>query len=166
MRTQQVGILGVTATMHQKARATTIWGFAEGIRIMSSSGFFLSSSEAGQLEAAREASLGGYSLLSHESSVSNLLTWPLKPKHDYLDELCSKGVERKVNPASHWCFQDEDFIGRLVAICKLCDTRCREVCTFERYLLGFTIMLNGWSATIPFEDPVDNSILYEDAPEQ
>ena len=61
-----------------------------------------------------------------------------------------------VNLSSAWCFVEEDMIGRVVRICKLCDSRARELRTTERWLLRFQIMLHEWSSDIPFGD-VDSS---------
>ena len=157
---------GEAATLHQQARASTVWGFAEVISTMSSAGFFLDESEVSRLEKGREASLMSQSLLAREAVDASKLTWVTKPKHHYYDELCREATRLSVNPATSWCFQDEDFIGRLVAICKACDTRRREHRTFERWILGFLIMLNSWSQDIPFEDAVDEFESDGIAPEQ
>ena len=133
-----------------------MWGFAEAIIIMNLAGFWLEPSECDRLETAREASLMSYAHLSRESCDTGILTWPTKPKNHYWDELCRESVRLSQNPSSHWCFQDEDFIGRVVVISRSCDTRCREKRTFEKYLLNLLIMLNNWTKEIPFEDPISD----------
>ena len=106
------------ADMHKQLVATMLWGFVEVFRICGAAGTWLSDAEARALDVAREASLQGYGALAAEAAAAHppRPMFRLVPKHHAWDEALRDAVGGGRNPGHHWCFGDEDFIGRVKRI--------------------------------------------------
>ena len=122
--------------VHAQQRAAMVWGFVEVFRVCSEGRQWLSDAEARALTLAREASLLCYSALAGEASNTQppKAMYPLKPKHHAWDHALRAAIETKRNPAWHWTFCDEDFIGRVKRIAARTHPNTMAMRTLQRYL--------------------------------
>ena len=140
------------ADEHKQARATCLWGYCDVLDICREAGVFLSEEEAAQVRHAVDASLLAHQVLATEAIARGSRTWVSKPKHHYWQHIGLQAESLRVNPCSVWCFQDEDFIGRMVKLAKAChqSTLCTSV--VQRYLLLMQAMLHSWCDENPFQE--------------
>ena len=136
---------------HNSAVAGTIFGYIRSLEICKASGTWLSDDAAGELETCRIAALECHAFLAHEahrSSRDNV--WVTKPKHHIYDETLRRACRERLNPGNHWCFADEDFVGKVVQISRFVGGgRARAEGTLRRYLLRLHCQFHQWTQSIP-----------------
>ena len=137
-----------TKQPEHEAIASCLWGWTRAIDICSNAGMFFSDAELPQLEEARCAALFSDASLAHKSIAEGSQLWRTIPKFHYSDHLLRpdwpEGGRR--NPAHGWCFQDEDFIGRIVRSSR---GRIHLIRILRKYLLRFSLMLDRGSSSVP-----------------
>ena len=103
------------ATPYQEKRATAVWGFAQIFAICQNAEFVLTEIQCVNLERARSAACTCYCALSKsaEEHIPARAVYPCKPKLHLMDHTLRTAISTRENPCRHWCFTDEDFVGRI-----------------------------------------------------
>ena len=111
-------------------------------------GVFLTRPCAGHLYEKGQAFLQGFSFLAQHSMNAGLCLYSLKPKmhfqkHILLEvyEQLQQGCASVVNPVIWDCSQNEDVIGRICKLGRLCDTRVLTQRVLEFYAIKAAILL-------------------------
>jgi hypothetical protein len=97
---------------HKQLRAACLWGCTQIFAICQPC-FWLSDENVRDLKIAKLVALTSYKALCSESLTMNKNRFPLKPKHHLLDHTVRDACASRLSPTTHWCFSDEDFIGRM-----------------------------------------------------
>ena len=102
---------------HSHLRASVLWGFTMMWRILKRNGLHISDEDLAELQKCRDLILLGWTALCTEAVDSGHFNlWRMIPKHHQFDELIARAVSTTVNPSWHWCFSEEDLVGRVVTI--------------------------------------------------
>ena len=131
---------------HVKAglRANLFWDVVTAIKVLQTGPQFVSDEHARLIAECRTVSFNAHRslhrLAGHE--VSNL--WHHIPKHHLLDHClreCSDPHGVRFNPCWHWCFIDEDFVGKCANLCARQHAVHKEERTLQRWLLKLFVEL-------------------------
>ena len=121
---------------HKQARAAALWAFVGAFNIMQQS-FWLSDHDVVALEQARLVSLNAYRWLCHESLGRGFNYYPMKPKCHLWDHTLRDSCRHRLSATTHWCFCDEDFIGRIKKLAARCHLRTMAYRVLQRWTLRF-----------------------------
>ena len=132
---------------HLALCACMLWGYTEIFSICREAGQWLSEEEAAQMDIARQAALFSNHALSAEMVASGVWRFPQKPKHHATDHCLRLAAKSKLNPAWHWCFADEDFIGKMKKLGNKVPATNFSLRLIERYVIRlFSKIRSGESA--------------------
>ena len=104
---------------HNRLLATALWGFTRTVTICKAH-FWLDDAAVAELHITRPVALCAFKALCAESLARNRNYYPLKPKCHMFDHTIRDACRTRLSPTAHWCFSDEDFIGRM----KLLSAKC------------------------------------------
>ena len=120
---------------HQRNRWLCFWGHDELYKILKTGSQFLTDTECVHMKRAMRAILISTRALRAEASASGTKRWHITPKHHALLEMITEAVRAKLNPAYHWCWADEDIVGRLSRVAKRCHGRTMARSALKRWAL-------------------------------
>jgi hypothetical protein len=90
-----------------------------------------------------------FSWLAIESLNLGHLRWPIRPKHHQLSHLTS-GIRRDLrNPKYFGCINDEDMLGQVCSVARVCHRRSIPVAVLTRYLLRIVRRWKGYKPALP-----------------
>ena len=78
---------------------------------------FLSTTLSGEFKQRTWDFLSMYSYLAKTAMDCSILRWSLVPKFHMVYHIA---VSSRINPSCLWCYQGEDFIGKVICICQAC----------------------------------------------
>ena len=95
----------------------------------------MSDADSERLEQARYVSLTAYKALCGESLRLGRNYYPMKPKCHIFDHAMRDAFRHRLSPTSHWCFADEDFIGRVKKMAMKTHLKSLALRVLQRWLL-------------------------------
>ena len=99
------------------------------------------------MDIATQAALFSNHALSAEMVASGVWRSPQKPKHHATDHCLRLAATSELNPAWHWCFADEDFIGKMKKLGNQVPATNFSLRLIERYVIRrFSKIRSGESA--------------------
>ena len=125
-------------THYGKVRASMLWGFCEAYNIFSTHDCLrFSDEQIASLVECRKAALNGLHFLSSSAYWENKPLYKLLPKLHSVDKIFRSSIKTRRNPATYWCFSEEDAVGSFAKLANACHTS--SVCkrTPERWLLYY-----------------------------
>ena len=121
--------------LHLACIAGMMHGYSEIFCVCQQSGQFLSDHQAQRLAAARESALFCNGALTSEAMVLGRPHFRPKPKHHLCDHALRRAIATRENPAWHWCFSDEYFIGRVEKLAQGCHVNSLSQRVLQRYVV-------------------------------
>ncbi len=137
---------------HKQARAGCIWGYCEVVDVCRGAGLFLTDEQADEVSKGIQTSLLCHNFLASEAIAKGWLRWVSKPKHHYWQHLGLAAEKERINPCSHWVFQDEDFVGRIIKLAKSCHQLTLVTTVIDNYCLLLQALLHTWTDEFPFQE--------------
>jgi hypothetical protein len=133
----------VRGSEYMSKLATCSWGFASIWCIVSAAGMILTEGEANNLASARRHALMGFQWLAHEAAARHDFLFDFVPKFHKLDESLRRSSRTRVNPAWHWCFSEESWVGFIARLANSTHKVALQRRTIERWLVN---MYSEWHA--------------------
>ena len=117
-----------TLTSHTRWRSSLFWALAQTWSIMRRNGLWLDEASRHEFKVAGRTLLRSYGLLSAEAAARGSRKWPSKPKNHAMRHSIRHAWKTGRNPASHYCYKDEDYVGIKKKIVKKChpSSVCRQ----------------------------------------
>ena len=134
------------ASEYMSKLAACSYGFAALWCIVSAAGMILTEGEANKLASARRQALMGYQWLAHEAAAREEYLFEFVPKFHKLDESLRRSSRTRVNPAWHWCFSEESWVGFIARLANSTHKVSLQRRTALRWLLH---MYGEWREMIP-----------------
>ena len=125
---------------HKKIRSIALASFVH-IFAVSQGKLWLSDVDVVELERARYASLTAYKALCDHSLQENRNYFPMKPKCHLCDHAVRDSKRTRLSACSHWCFSDEDFIGRVKKLAQRCHLRSVSLRVLQRWSIRLWMTL-------------------------
>ena len=122
---------------HLALCACMLWGYTEMFSVCREAGQWLSDEEAAELDTARRTALFSNHAISAEMIASGVTRFPQTPKHHCTDHCLRDASKSKLNPSWHWCFADEDFIGKMKKLGNKVPANSFSLRLIERYVVRF-----------------------------
>ena len=131
---------------HVKAglRANFWWGIVTAIDTLQRGPLFVSLPDAILIGECRKAAFNAHRSLHRLAVAESSPLWHHVPKHHMADHVfreCSNLHGVRFNPCSHWCFIDEDFVGKCAKLCAKQHAYRNEIGCLQRWLLHLLLEL-------------------------
>ena len=85
----------------------------------------------------------GFQWLAHEAAARHDFLFEFVPKFHKLDESLRRSSRTRVNPAWHWCFSEESWVGFIASLANSTHKVALQRRTIERWLVN---MYSEWHA--------------------
>ena len=123
---------------------TWLYGFVRTFDILQHEQRWISDAAAIELESCRLSALQGYNALSGYSfsSVPTIVRFPLKPKHHMFSHCMQECISSRLNALSHLCFTDEDFIGRVKKVARICYLSNMGQAVLDKWTMRYFVSLS------------------------
>ena len=79
--------------------------------------------------------------LARESIELGNRRWHILPKHHEFLEMLLAATRTRLNPSYHWAFADEDYVGMVAELGKICHARTMTVSVLRRYSIRYRLHL-------------------------
>ena len=111
--------------------------------VMRDNGLWLPAQAVADLVKARDSALLSWNALALWAAEHNSPhMWILKPKHHILDEMIQRVQRTSMNPAHHWAFGDEDFVGQIVRLSQKSHPSTVSATAVRRYRLRIALLFD------------------------
>ena len=127
---------------HGRRRYLALWSYSKLWTTLKDSGQILSRDERGTMVRYCDVLLAASSSLRVEAHGLGRRSWHLIPKHRQLLEMVASAADTGLNPAWHWCWGDEDFVGRIARLAKSCHMLTQSRSCMKRYALRYRLLLS------------------------
>jgi hypothetical protein len=122
----------------EKLIASCLQCLARLIDILDANGMFLDEKPRLHAMECGWGFLQAYAALASDAMASGKLRWRLQPKLHTVAEMILRLESSRLNPRFTQCFMDEDFVGRVARLSRMCHPRAVGLRTLQRYLAQLT----------------------------
>ena len=132
-----------TGSLHSLMRKYCCWGIAEYIHIVDNGGPWLTDQERLRAHRALHLHLTTWQVLAAEAAAEMKPNFKIRPKCHYLCHMRDKLMWSARSPKYEHCMMDEDFIGKIVRLCRRTHYRTQMLRVIQRYILLLSLRWHG-----------------------